>query len=253
MVRLSVPTVYLVGCGGTGSQFLDLYGQLSTAGHFRGTSLLIIDNDRIEDTNLSRQRYSHFEIGEKKADISARRMKGFYNVNTEAIPERLGEQLLSAILAKHRARNIAIWVLAVDNMETRMLVYDRFVGDLSNPQLRGGNWIIVDPGNTTESGQVCTLMKLGSNLYGVDPRIVFSNYQQSYTQYTQRRRGCSLAMETQPQTLLSNTMNASLCIHSLNQIFNHHKGAGLYEWKLNDEGTSLRRDFEFTLDSSSDD
>lgn len=251
MVRLNTPTAYLVGCGGTGSQFLELYGQLSAAGHFRDAKLLIIDDDHIERTNLSRQRYSHFEIGEKKADISAKRVKGLYNVNAEAVPERLKPQLLDVILTKHYSRSIAVWVLAVDNMETRMLVYDKFVGDLSNPQLRAGNWIIVDPGNTETSGQVCTLMKLGNSLYGVDPRIVFSNYQQSYTQYAQRRRGCSLAMETQPQTLLSNTMNANLCIHSLNQIFNHHKGAGLYEWKLN-ESTSLRRDFEFVLDSSSD-
>jgi hypothetical protein len=247
MARLYSPTICLVGVGGTGSQFLDLYGQLGTAGHFRNSKVLIIDNDYIERSNLARQRYSHFELGSSKAEVSARCFKGLYTTPVEAIPEKLDEVLLDRVLTNPASASTMVWVLAVDNMPTRMMVYDKLVGDLNSPQLYRGNWVIIDPGNTDSTGQVCTLMKYRDNLYGIDPRILYSNYQQSYIEYRQRRRGCSLAVETQPQTLLSNTMNANLCIHSLVNIFNNHKGVGLYEWKLNDEATSLRKDFEFTL------
>ena len=117
-LRLKEARVAIVGAGGIGAGAIPaLTG--SGVGH-----LTIIDDDRIELSNLQRQPlYSEDQIGERKADLAARYVgKRNPHVECRTVADRIEGDNADAILAGHD-----LIIDGTDNFATRLVVSDAAV------------------------------------------------------------------------------------------------------------------------------
>ena len=117
-LRLKAAKVAIVGAGGIGAGAIPaLTG--AGVGH-----LTIIDDDRVELSNLQRQPlYSESQIGERKADLAARFVgKRNPGVECRTIADRIEGDNVDAILSGHD-----LILDGTDNFATRLLVSDAAV------------------------------------------------------------------------------------------------------------------------------
>jgi molybdopterin-synthase adenylyltransferase len=117
-LRLKDARVAIVGAGGIGAGAIPaLTG--AGIGH-----LTIIDDDRVELSNLQRQPlYAENQIGERKADLAARFI-GKRNIHVECrtVPDRIEGDNADAILSGHD-----LILDGTDNFATRLVVSDAAV------------------------------------------------------------------------------------------------------------------------------
>lgn len=76
-------TIYLVGCGGTGSYLATGLAKI-IAGYQLPTQLVLIDHDTVEEANLSRQDFMPWELGQNKALALAERLNERYGLSIAA-------------------------------------------------------------------------------------------------------------------------------------------------------------------------
>ena len=117
-LRLKAARVAIVGAGGIGAGAIPaLTG--AGIGH-----LTIIDDDRVELSNLQRQPlYAENQIGERKADLAARFVgKRNPHVECRTVADRIDGDNVDAILSDHD-----LIIDGTDNFATRLVVSDAAV------------------------------------------------------------------------------------------------------------------------------
>jgi molybdopterin/thiamine biosynthesis adenylyltransferase len=117
-LRLKAARVAVVGAGGIGAGAIpSLTG--AGVGH-----LTIIDDDRVEISNLQRQPlYASDQVGERKVDLAARYVgKRNPHVECRTVPDRIEAENVDAILSGHD-----LILDGTDNFSTRLLVSDSAV------------------------------------------------------------------------------------------------------------------------------
>ena len=117
-LRLKAAKVAIVGAGGIGAGAIPaLTG--AGVGH-----LTIIDDDRVELSNLQRQPlYAADQIGERKVDLAARFIgKRNPHIECRTVPDRIEGDNVDAILSGHD-----LIIDGTDNFATRLLVSDAAV------------------------------------------------------------------------------------------------------------------------------
>jgi PRTRC genetic system ThiF family protein len=162
-------TVTLVGCGGTGSQFLNnlarIHAALVALGH-PGLHVTAWDNDEITTANLGRQLFSSSELGMNKAVALITRINRFYGLQWDAEP-KLFEPHIDTSFGN-------IIITAADNVSIRKLIgsiiHERTIKNNNRfyyqPENRNYYWM--DLGNSKTSGQVI----LGTSGKIVQPKKV---------------------------------------------------------------------------------
>jgi adenylyltransferase/sulfurtransferase len=117
-LRLNAASVAIVGAGGIGAGAIPALAGAGV-GH-----LTIIDDDRVELSNLHRQPlYAENQIGERKVDLAARYVgKRNPHVECRTIPDRIDGDNVDAILSDHD-----LIVDGTDNFATRLVVSDAAV------------------------------------------------------------------------------------------------------------------------------
>ena len=117
-LRLKEAKIAIVGAGGIGAGAIPaLTG--AGVGH-----LTIIDDDRVELSNLQRQPlYGSDQVGERKADLAARYVgKRNPHVECRTVPDRIESDNADAILSDHD-----LILDGTDNFATRLVVSDAAV------------------------------------------------------------------------------------------------------------------------------
>ena len=117
-LRLKEARVAMVGAGGIGAGAIPaLTG--AGIGH-----LTIIDDDRVELSNLQRQPlYAASQVGERKADLAARYIgKRNPHIECRTVPDRIEGDNAEAILSGHD-----LIIDGTDNFATRLVVSDAAV------------------------------------------------------------------------------------------------------------------------------
>lgn len=127
VVRPSGLTVCVVGVGGTGSALLHQlarlvfalktkYGSQETRDRWqvspREPEILLVDGDRVEPNNASRQFFHPSDAGRNKATVLAERFAAAYGITVRALPEYL---TAGADLTEHVPEG-SIVVGCVDNV-----------------------------------------------------------------------------------------------------------------------------------------
>jgi adenylyltransferase/sulfurtransferase len=117
-LRLKSARVAIVGAGGIGAGAIPALAGAGI-GH-----LTIIDDDRVELSNLQRQPlYTSDQVGERKADIAARYVgKRNPHVECRTVADRIESDNVEAILSGHD-----LILDGTDNFATRLLVSDAAV------------------------------------------------------------------------------------------------------------------------------
>jgi len=88
--------VALIGCGGTGSQFLSglarIHYAMCEVGHPYGLEVTAYDPDTVSASNIGRQLFSPADIGINKAVLLIHRLNTFYGLDWEAVPAKFNGQ-----------------------------------------------------------------------------------------------------------------------------------------------------------------
>lgn len=144
--------VVVIGCGGSGSELVDslarLHHVMLALGHPSGLKVTLCDFDRVEASNVGRQRFISADIGLNKAEALASRYNLAYGLKWETIPTRLDA-------TKSRLEEFDVVITCVDKAAVRVEIakahtIDAEVGRyVSN---REALWI--DVGNGPTTGQV---------------------------------------------------------------------------------------------------
>ena len=109
-------TVAVLGCGGLGSQVAWILARLGVG------KLILYDFDVVEASNLNRQNYSVSDIGKKKAQATAERIKDWLpHVCVEARDEFVDAEVLEGIEAE-----ADIVVEAYDGVQSKIEAFDFF-------------------------------------------------------------------------------------------------------------------------------
>ena len=109
-------TVAVLGCGGLGSQVAWILARLGVG------KLILYDFDVVEASNLNRQNYSVSDIGKKKAQATAERIKDWlHHVCVEARDEFVDAEVLEGIEAE-----ADIVVEAYDGVRSKIEAFDFF-------------------------------------------------------------------------------------------------------------------------------
>ena len=143
--------VFLIGVGGTGSHLVGPLVQLLRY-HPDGTNdITLIDGDKYEESNLTRQVFDEDSLGKNKAEVTAKR---FRLETIRVITQYVDQDKFSTILEKTVNKEDSFLVItAVDNHATRNAVINA---------LDGGEYtdfVMVSPGNQYSSGQIVLYVK----------------------------------------------------------------------------------------------
>ena len=141
-----LPTVVIVGVGGTGSLLADSMCRILKNSDIK---LLLVDMDRVEEHNLLRQNYYAGDIGKFKAQVLAERLSRQYGraIGYSVMPYEKDMFDITTSIVTQKAMNLII-LGCVDNAAARRSIADtfsrRFMDDI---------WWL-DSGNGSSSGQI---------------------------------------------------------------------------------------------------
>ena len=142
----SVVNVVLVGAGGNGSEVFDglikLHNALLCLGHEGGLKVTIIDPDLVSESNVIRQKFLPYEVGQSKAISLAHKANILFGTQWEALDELFPLSGGNGFGCKPD-----LIISCVDNYKARKSIYE-YANRLSQQTL----WM--DLGNTNSSGQV---------------------------------------------------------------------------------------------------
>ncbi len=210
--------VALIGVGGNGGPVLTELARMHVAlralGH-AGLHVYAFDDDRVEEPNIGRQLFSRAEKGRNKAESLVTRVNCFFDLRWEAYPWRVDNDNIGELAALCRRRNLKIIITAVDNAETRLLIW--------NCLRHVGPFYYLDMGNSRETGQ-CILGVLGGAIkqprrpgcIGYLPTTV-DLYPDIAKQDKEERQGpsCSIKEALEKQDLFINRIVAEFAVELL--------------------------------------
>lgn len=148
-------TVFIVGCGGTGSRLVPLLAQfLKTLRFVIDPKIFLFDFDNVEEKNLARQNFIRPDVGKNKAMILAERYGRAYDINIVPYTKKVdgGANFLTDF---YRATNTTVLpphplvILCVDSAQARRDILLSFCGMNSSYAP-----FYIDSGNEDGYGQI---------------------------------------------------------------------------------------------------
>lgn len=147
-------TIYIIGCGGTGSQVLNnlarTHKALTALGH-PGFHVTVFDNDIVTEANLGRQLFAPSELGLNKATALVTRVNRFFGLQWEAKPVLFD--------LKAQKINCNIIITCVDTVKLRIEIGKLYQTKNHSKWEHNGysekrNYYWMDIGNSKTIGQI---------------------------------------------------------------------------------------------------
>lgn len=161
---VSVATVFLVGCGGTGSFAALHLARLAYVAKEKGQAinLVFIDPDTVEQKNIGRQNFCPGEVGQLKALTLARRFSHAFGLKIIALTDRFDPK--QVIEYRPYSSQLNLIAGCVDTPAARRSIAEAAFWD-------GRTWWL-DAGNDEHGGQVLLGNIPFPNFKGKDPQPV---------------------------------------------------------------------------------
>lgn len=161
--------VLVVGCGGTGSRLIPLVAQfLKTCGWVLSPEMVVVDDDIVEEKNLTRQNFVTMDVGKPKAQVLAQRYSRAYDIPIVPIMERIESEdwydskesnpgrkqyshseFYKKLYSWANSKTPVFVVLCVDSAEARRSILTRLTQSLPSNLT-----VLIDTGNENDFGQV---------------------------------------------------------------------------------------------------
>lgn len=147
-------SINLIGAGGTGSQMLTALGRINYALNemdHPGLSVMLWDDDRVEEANLGRQLFAESELGLNKATALINRTNRFFGTAWKAETRKFQRDASDRITSNMTAN---IFISCVDNVKTRFEIAEvlKTLDDTYIHRNTAKYWM--DFGNSKCTGQV---------------------------------------------------------------------------------------------------
>ncbi|WP_240224612.1 PRTRC system ThiF family protein [Rheinheimera hassiensis] len=227
--------VYVVGAGGTGSAVLgklfQMHNTLVALGG-AGLDVTVFDDDVVTPSNVGRQSFYPFDIGQNKAVTLVNRFNNFGGVNWTAVPERFNGQI----------SNSAVIFGCVDNVASRKVIHTLLNSVPDGFRCRDG-LLWIDTGNDRNSGNIV----LGQNArvngdFAYLPTVVDLYREQMENYVDTNIDSCSHAEALHKQDFGVNDMVAAYATQMLWQLVRH--GSVAYQGVSVNLATGMTHSFE---------
>lgn len=196
--------VVLIGCGGIGSQLAGPLVRYLASRPAPQPLLVLVDGDRFETSNLTRQACSASDLGANKAEVTAGLARAV-GLGVQVVPFHV-----TADNVGHLVREGDTILLAVDNHAARARL-DRHVATLRDATLISG-------GNDETDGNVQVVRRRDG--WSVDGHLVEIHPEIGETADREvlGEPGCQVMAAERPQLLVTNLMVASAMLNALWQV-----------------------------------
>ena len=201
--------IVVVGSGGTGSNLVPHLSQLIFSLTKENISMVLADEDVVEEKNIGRQFFVEADLGQNKARTLQMRYTTAWGVNISYLPHYITNDEMLIRLLKQNKKSMPILVGCVDNHKSRQIFHRVF------EQME--DIIYLDAGNSEFAGQVVmglkhqsqTLLEPVANFY---PDILTS------TDGISIGGTCSQQVIEVPQSLVANLWAATTLLSFINNI-----------------------------------
>jgi hypothetical protein len=193
----------VVGCGGTGSILVEPLARL-LAYHKNGTrQIVLMDGDKFEKKNLTRQLFDPKFVGKNKAQVTAERLTGISSVRV--VPSYINQisfvaQMMSL---EDPAKMCPLVITAVDNHASRKAI----IAGLDEMPIQDFACLI--PGNELAHGRVSVYLKYKGQKATPHP---FDNYPEIREPKDRIPGGCQKEAPSTPQLISANMGAAFTCL-----------------------------------------
>lgn len=213
--------IHVIGCGGTGSQFVarlpSLHKSLLALGHPEGLQVTVWDDDTVAAHNTVRQNFFLADVGRPKSAVTVNRINIAHNLRWQAQTQRFHRDAFP----NHQAQFI---VGCVDTKAARREI-DAFMREAPSSVY----WI--DAGNEADSGQIVVGQGMGRD-YGVrndGPRLplVTEDFPEIIEGEDDNHGSCSAQESILRQGIATNSMAATLAFSWLSEALRN----GSCKWR----------------------
>lgn len=156
----------IVGCGGTGSNLAPMLARMQK----ELDVMFLIDGDVVTPSNIERQTFQNFDIGENKARALSKKLNCCYGTKHYAVdtylelPEQLTSLLKSALKTSGVFWCNKVFIIGcVDNNKARLVLEKAFKRFISNSGVKE-KYYYIDSGNEDTYGTVLISSKENMNL-----------------------------------------------------------------------------------------
>lgn len=193
--------IYVIGVGGTGTHLVEPLTRLIDYHIMGKQTLVLIDGDKVEDHNLSRQTFHPDSVGLNKAESLAAEL------NYEPIivdPRYTSKMRFQRLLRSHKPR-MPLCILTVDNHKTRQATLEALEGY--------PNYLWISPGNNLDSGQVISHWVCNGKALTEDPRDIYPDIKEPSDYIPGTEPSCEEVAKSTPQLIGTNQMAANITLN----------------------------------------
>ncbi len=210
---------YIVGTGGTGGNLVELLCRFLTGIEREKFTLTLIDGDRVEKKNLTRQPFFFEDIGKNKAEALADYLGNCHDINIRYYDQYLDdaetlENLIdsSAAMYSSSAQNVPVIIGCVDNDAARKVMHEYFYSQ------KHGDLIYIDSGNEYDFGEIVFGIRKDGHI--ISPPKAFYYAEIMNGEHTPRSElSCEALNEVSPQHLVTNMLAANIMMTAIANIF----------------------------------
>lgn len=219
-MRYTKQKIFIVGCGGTGSNYIkELARYLATNKDEVDADVILIDGDVVEEKNLQRQSFIKEDILMNKAESMALAVSDTYGMTFSYVPEYIAskEHMLQIIKNSYykdaysnEAIIIPLIVGCVDNHNCRKILHEIFdeFKDI----------IYIDAANEFSAGEVVVGIKNNRAVISPDRAFYFPEILKDSKSVIEM--SCTELNQVQPQHLVTNLFAANICLAQTIRVLN---------------------------------
>jgi hypothetical protein len=194
--------IFLVGVGGIGSNLGEMITRFCrTLPNFQRVHLILIDGDKIENSNLSRQKFEIIDINKNKAQALADYLRATKPeiLEIDSIPEFVTTKNIRDVFRSIQEQDIVI--TALDSTPPRKLIAEYLE--------QFPSFILLNPGNELTDGSLqVTIKRNGTYL---SPNINNALHPEIFNaKKPKKRAGCAVLALSNAQVITTNVYVATL-------------------------------------------
>lgn len=206
----------IVGCGGTGGNFISLLGRFLYDNSMASqSSITLIDGDAVEEKNIGRQPFLKSDIGRNKAEVMAEIVTEAFGVRCKFYPHYI--DTVKDLEKFVKQDSLTIIIGCVDNHACRIVLHDFFI--------KATVCYYLDAANEYSSGEVVVALKIGGKVMSPDRAHYFPEILEDNS-VPRSQESCESLNQSQPQHLATNMLAATILFKCVVEILSGEMWVG---------------------------